>query len=213
MENYNTDFVALDNIIVDFLSKRKSGGYCDVNNKEKKIREDYNTYFTPNEIYDRCKELAKTEILKEEYLSYPVDPSKNNRSIFMVNPKRKEVKKDMNENQYKTLDTFHDRLYIPHVRKTVKAWKLDVDMYETIPKYSYKAFTKLNGEIKEKSNAYDWDGYVPFIAGHRVRLGYFAWRRALHNLVKRSIKESRKYREEQMFNERLAIAKDYERTE
>ena len=84
-------------------------------------------------------------------------------------------------------------------------------MYETIPKYSYKAFTKLNGEIKEKSNAYDWDEYVPFIAGHRVRLGYFAWRRALHNLVKRSIKESRKYKEEQMFEERLAIAKDYER--
>lgn len=211
MENYNTDLIALDNIIVNFLSENR--GYYDANFIAEKIRKDYNTYFAPSEIYDRCKDLARAEILKQEYLSYPVDPSKNNRYVFMINPKRKEAKKDMSENQYKTLDTFHDKLYIPHVRKTVQAWKLNVDMYETIPKYSYKAFTKLNGEIKEKSNAYDWDGYVPFIAGHRVRLGYFAWRRALHNLVKRSIKESRKYREEQMFNERLAIAKDYERTE
>ena len=211
MENYNTDLIALDNIIINFLSKNR--GYYDANFIAEKIRKDYNTCFAPNEIYDRCKELAEAEILKKEYLSYPVDPSKNNRYVFMINPKRKEAKKDMSENQYKTLDTFHDKLYIPHVRKTVKAWKLDVNMYETIPKYSYKAFTKLNGEIKEKSNAYDWDGYVPFIAGHRVRLGYFAWRRALHNLIKRSIKESRKYREEQMFKERLAIAKDYERTE
>ena len=211
MENYNTDLIALDNIIINFLSNNQ--GYYDANFIAEKIRKDYNTCFAPNEIYDRCKELARAEILKEEYLSYPVDPSKNNRFVFMINPKRKEAKKDMNATQYETLDTFHDRLYIPHARKTIKAWKLDVDMYETIPKYSYKAFTKLNGEIKEKSNAYDWDGYVPFIAGHRVRLGYIAWRRVLHNLIKRSIKESRKYREEQMFNERLAIAKDFERTE
>ena len=119
----------------------------------------------------------------------------------------------MNEEKFIILDTFHDKLYIPYACKTIKAWKLDVNMYETIPKYSYKAFTKLNGEIKEKIRTYDWDGYIPFIAGHRVRLGYFAWRRVLHNLIKRSIKESRKYREEQMFNERLAIARDYERTE
>lgn len=209
MENYNTDFIALDNIIVNCLSNQ---GYCNSSFITEKIKKDYNTYFSQGEIFNRCKELVQAGILKEEFFVCDTLPLKTG-FYFTINPKRKEVqKKDMNATQYKTLDTFHDRLYIPHACKTVKAWKLDVDMYETIPKYSYKAFTKLNGEIKEKSNAYDWDGYVPFIAGHRVRLGYFAWRRVLHNLIKRSIKESRKYREEQIFNERLAIAKDFERT-
>lgn len=211
MENYDTSLIALDNIIVSFLSKNR--GYYDVNFIAEKIRKDYNTCFAPSEIYDRCKELVKAEILKEEYLTYPVDPSKNNKFIFMINPKRKEAKtKDMSE-KYRTFNTpFRDRLYISHEQKTIKTWRLDVDMYETIPKYSYKAFTKLNGELREETSACDWSGFIPFIAGHQVRLGYFAWRRALHNLIKRSIKESHKYNEELIFNERLAIAKDYERT-
>ena len=74
------------------------------------------------------------------------------------------------------------------------------------PKYSYKNFTALNGELK------GYDG-IPYIGVHRVTLGFFAWCKVAKRTYKEKKKAEKEYLKKSILEQRIAIAQDFGKTE